>query len=503
MRCRQFAGLLATVAVLVAACGGQQAGGSNTAGASASAIPSSARPAATAPTANAQEKPAAAAAASAAGSASGAPKPAAGGSASAPASSSPDWLVYHGNPGHTGVGPAQPPIAAPRQLWSTALDGAVYGEPLVAGGRVFVVTENDTAYALNIADGKVIWQQHTGEPVPRSALPCGDIDPSGLTATPAIDAAKGLLYAVGRMQPTHHELVAFNLASGQVKFRRTIDPPGADPRYLQERSALTLANGRVYVAFGGNFGDCGPYKGWVLSAPADSGSGNVLSWAVPTQREGAIWAPPGPSLDSNGDLLVAIGNAASTSQFDYGNAVIRLSPDLKIKDYWAPSDWADLSRRDADIGSISPTILQNDQTFQSGKNGAGYLLRTSKLGNIGGELFKSAICRAAFSGTAYAPPMLYVPCSDGLVALRIGSGSFQVAWRASAQASNAAPIVAYGSVWQIDTGGSALLQFDPANGQLRNRVSLPGPSVAHFLTPTAAGGKLFATSGKNVLAFGA
>jgi hypothetical protein len=62
--------------------------------------------------------------------------------------------------------------------------------------------------------------------------------------------------------------------------------------------------------------------------------------------------------------------------------------------------------------------------------------------------------------------------------------------------------VAYGSVWQID-GGGALLQLDPANGQLRNRLPLPGPTGAHFLTPTAAVGKLFATSGKNVLAFGA
>lgn len=393
-------------------------------------------------------------------------------------------------------------MGAPKQLWSTPVDGMVYGEPLVAGGRVYVVTENDTAYALDAGDGKVIWQQHVGDPVPRSALPCGNIDPSGFTATPAIDTAKGLLYAVGRVQPVHHELYAFDLASGQVKFHRPVDPPGADARSLQERGALLTANGRVYVPFGGNFGDCGPYKGWVVSAPPDSASGDLASWAVPTQREGAIWAPPGPVLDANGDLLVATGNAESTTQFDYGNAVVRLSPELKLKDYWAPSDWADLSRRDADIGSISPTILEDDQTFQTGKNGTGYLLRTSKLGNIGGELFKAPVCRAAFGGTAYAPPMLYVPCTDGLVALRIGGGGFQAAWHAAVQASNAPPIVAYGSVWQIDNGAAALLQIDPASGQLRNKLPLPSPAVAHFLTPTAAAGKLLATSSRNVLAFG-
>ena len=411
--------------------------------------------------------------------------------------------MYHGNGQHTGVGPAEPAIATPKQAWSTPVDSVVYGEPLVQGDRVYVVTENDTAFALNASDGKILWQQHIGEPVPRSALPCGNIDPSGMTSTPVLDPASGTLYAVGRLQqPIHHELFAFDASNGSVKFHRTIDPSGADPRYLQQRSALLLSGGRVYVAFGGNFGDCGPYKGWVMAAPAGSGTGDVLSYGVPTQREGAIWAPPGPTLDSNGDLLVAIGNAESTSQFDYGNAVVRLSPDLKEKDYWAPADWAALSARDADVGSISPTIVQNDQVFQSGKNGTGYLLRASKLGNIGGELYKAPICRAAFGGTAYQPPLVYVPCTDGLVALRVGDGSFQTAWHASVQASNAPPVVAYGSVWQID-GSGALLQFDPANGQLRNRTPLPTPVTAHFLTPTAASGKLFVTSGRNVLAFGA
>ncbi|HLQ33909.1 MAG TPA: PQQ-binding-like beta-propeller repeat protein [Chloroflexota bacterium] len=408
--------------------------------------------------------------------------------------------MYHHDPAHSGVGPAEPAMSAPKQVWSVPVDGVVYGQPLVFGGRVFIVTENDTAYALDANDGKVVWQQHVGEPVPRSALPCGNIDPSGFTATPAIDAGKGVLYAAGRLQPAHHELFGFDLASGAVKFRRPVDPPGADSRYLQERSAVMVANDRVYVSFGGNFGDCGPYKGWVVASAPD-GQGNLSSWAVPTQREGGIWAPPGPVLDSNGDLLLAVGNAESTSQFDYGNAVVRLSPDLKLKDYWAPADWAELSRRDADIGSISPAILQNDQTFQSGKNGSGYLLRTSKLGNIGGEAFKATVCRAAFGGTAYQPPMLFVPCTDGLAAVRVGSGSFEVAWHAGAQATNAPPVVAYGSVWQID-GGGALLQLNPATGQVRNRAALPTPVTAHFLSPAAAGGKLFVTSGKNVIAFG-
>src|SRR5581483_12215115 len=147
-------------------------------------------------------------------------------------------------------------------------------------------------------------------------------------------------------------------------------------------------------------------------------------------------------------------------------------------------------------------VVDDNQVFQSGKNGFGYLLNAGKLGQVGGEAFKSQICSGAFSGTAYQSPMLYVPCTDGLVALRIGSGSFDVAWHTQTRGTPTAPIVAYGSIWQIEPNAPALLQLDPASGQQKTSSPLPGPSVAHFLTPTAAGGKLFATSGPNVLAFG-
>jgi outer membrane protein assembly factor BamB len=501
--------LVLAACVLLTGCGGA-------AGAPASpAAPASAKPAvpASAPasaSAVTSAKPAASASAPAVA------KPAASASTAASTSVSPqatgDWLVYHGNGMHTGVGPSDPALASPKQLWSTPVDGVVYAEPLVAGNRVYVVTENDTAYALDAGSGHAVWQKHVGTPVPGSSLPCGNIDPSGFTATPAIDAGRKELYAVGRFQPTHHELWAFDLDTGNEKYHRTIDPPGIDPRYLQVRSAVALAGGNVYTSFGGNWGDCGPYKGAVVGAKEGDPTGQAISFIVPTQREGAIWATPGPSIDSNGDLLVATGNAASAGDFDYANAVIRLGQDLKMKDYWAPSNWKALSASDTDVGSTSPAILQDDQTFQIGKGGVGYLLKTDKLGNIGGELYQNKICNAAFGGDAYQAPVLYVPCSrpagaagvggggDTLTALRVSAGRFDVAWQA--QGSYQSPIVAYGSVWSINTGTGTLLQLSPADGSVQNRLQLPTPVTAHFLTPTANGGKIFVTSGRNVLAFG-
>jgi outer membrane protein assembly factor BamB len=422
------------------------------------------------------------------------------GASPAQASDSGDWLTYHGDAARSGRGPDTPVVDTLGSLWSAPLDGEVYAEPLVASSKVIVATENDSVFALDFATGEVIWQQQVGEPVPRTSLPCGNIDPSGMTSTPVIDPAAGLVYAAGRMQPTHHELIAFDLATGAIRFRQSIDPPGADPRALQQRGALTLANGRVYVPFGGLFGDCGAYTGWVVSVPAD-GQGDSQFWGVPTAKGGAVWAPSGGALDANGNLFVSTGNAASNNEFDYGNAVVALSPDLQLAGVWAPEDWAALSRSDTDIGSIGPVLLGNGRLFQSGKNGTGYLLDPGSLGGVGGQLFTGSICSGQTTGGAAVQlPFIYVACGGRNVALSLDGDSFSVAWQSAA---GNAPIVAYGSVWSIDTGSAQLFQLDPQSGAVRQRYSLGGRVVAHFVTPTAAGGELIVPAGQGVAAFGA
>ena len=77
------------------------------------------------------------------------------------------WTVYHGNPQGTGVAPSVTSVNLSARVWtSPALDGQLYGEPLVSDGRVFVATENDTVYALSPTTGAVVWSTHLGTPVP-------------------------------------------------------------------------------------------------------------------------------------------------------------------------------------------------------------------------------------------------------------------------------------------------------------------------------------------------
>jgi outer membrane protein assembly factor BamB len=304
-----------------------------------------------------------------------------------------------------------------------------------------------------------------------------------------------VVYAV-TFQSFEHRLVALDLSTGGVRWQRGIDPPSADPRTHQQRAALALSHGRVYVAYGGLYGDCGDYHGWVLGAPAAGPTGQVLAYRVPAGREGAIWAPSGPAVDGAGNLYVATGNGSSTSSFDFGNAVIQLTSTLRPSAFFAPANAPALSGADLDLGSTGPLLLPGSRAFIVGKTGVGYLLSTLRLGGIGHPLASRGLCGAAFGGDAYARGTIYVPCTDGIVAVRVSGDQLQPVW--SQAATTLPPILAGPGLWAV--GGGALYQLDPRSGSVR--FSAPIGDPAHFATPAASGGRVFVAADGKVYAFG-
>ena len=124
-----------------------------------------------------------------------------------------NWTTYHGDNARTGDGPSSNFTSIQLAWKSTRLDGSVYAEPLILGNAVFVATEGDTVYSLDAGTGTVLWQTHLGTPVPGGQLPCGDINPSGVTGTPVIDASTETLYVVAFVS-LHHVLFALDLRSG-------------------------------------------------------------------------------------------------------------------------------------------------------------------------------------------------------------------------------------------------------------------------------------------------
>jgi outer membrane protein assembly factor BamB len=426
----------------------------------------------------------------------------------------PAWTSYDHDGGRSATDPDSASPVTPTPAWpaATPLDGEVFSQPLVAGSRVYVATENDTVYALDAATGTVLWRRSVGTAVPSTDLPCGDISPTvGITSTPVIDAQSGRIYVVAddiSSGSAHHRLVALNLSDGSVVagFPVAADPPGADPLAILQRASLALTGGRIVIPYGGNAGDCGTYHGWLVSEP-ESGAGTPNTFEVNPgagEHGGAIWGSGGaPAVDGAGDILVSTGNGFGSTAPDYQESVLALDPTLHLLASWTPTNWLALDNSDQDMGSAQPVLLPGGLLFEIGKDGVGRLLATTP-GAIT-QVFSATACPSGggFGSSLYRAGVIYVPCSKGLVALALTTGanpSFTALPGFSAPpGATGPPIFAGGRVWSTGWRSSQLLYgLDPSTGAVSSQ-SAPG-TFHHFATPSAGGGRLFVAAGSTVSA---
>jgi outer membrane protein assembly factor BamB len=410
------------------------------------------------------------------------------------------WPTYGRDVARSGVAAG---VAAPGPLnvsWRVHLDGAVYGQPLLVGTMVIAATENDSIYGLDQATGKLAWRTHVGTPVPLSDLPCGNIDPLGITGTPVYDTANGLVYAVAETSGYHHVLVGVSARDGSVQVERDIPAPDGQPRYDQQRPALTIGAGRVYVAFGGLAGDCGPYRGSVVGIPL-SGSGPMISYVVPTPREGAVWATGGPVTGPDGTMYVSVGNGSETStSFDDSDSVTALSPGLHRTGVFAPSSWRHDNDNDLDLGSTQPALLPGGMLLADGKSGTAYLVKAAHLGGVGGQVAQAEVC-PAYGQAAVQGSIVYEPCErGGLAAVNTAGNTITVRWRGPASAWGS-PVLGGGAVWVTDWKAGTLYELDQATGATRASLNL-GTTLPHFSSMSMTGGHAFLGTMEGVVAVG-
>ena len=420
------------------------------------------------------------------------------------------WTVYHGSLAGTGAARTGPVSTARRAWTSSRLDGELYGEPLISGGRVYAATENDTVYALSAATGAVAWSAHLARPVPAGALPCGDIMPVvGITGTPVIDAARDEIFVVAdelRHGRPAHVLTGLSAATGRVELARDVDPPGAQVTALLQRTGLTLAGGRVVFGFGGNDGDCPRYRGHVMAAP-ESGSGPVRDYTVDSgagDSQGAVWmGGAAPAVGSRGEVLVTAGNGSVRTgrhRYDHSDSVLELSPSMRMIQFFAPVTWPADNASDLDL-STEPALLPGGLVLAAGKSDTVYLLRAARLGGIGGQLAElHGACGGVIDGGfAVQGGTAYLPCAAGVLAVRAAASpaALRTVWKSAA--GGGPPIVAGGLVWTISQAGT-LSGLDPATGAVRQRAQL-GYVANHFPTPAAAGRLLVAAAARRVIAF--
>ena len=334
------------------------------------------------------------------------------------------------------------------KLFTCAVDGAVYTQPLwvpglsIAGGThnvIFVATQHDSVFAFDADASPCVtyWQvnlldtQHGGTSGETSIFwndvgcQCyvGDIWPEvGVTGTPVIDPSTNTIYMVSSSQINspgtfYQRLHALDLATGNERSSAPVTIAASVPgttvdfsaQMQNQRLSLVLNQGVVYVGWSSHE-DAGPWYGWFMGYTAYNPSSSsslqqvVVFNSTPNSGEGGIWAAGGaPAIDDNGSLYVATGNgvfdeAASPSDNDYGDSVLKLTPlqgntpngtGLNVADYFTPEDQSCLYSTDSDLGAGGPVLLPDQNTsgipphllVQIGKEGIVYLVNRDNMGH--------------------------------------------------------------------------------------------------------------------------
>jgi outer membrane protein assembly factor BamB len=179
------------------------------------------------------------------------------------------------------------------------VSGNVFASPLFVDGTpgVFVIaTENNQISVLNETTGRPVWQRTYGTPAGRTGAGCGNISPLGITGTPVIDPAKRTIYfdaATGTTTTiTDHLIHAVSLDDGSERpgwpvSSKSVSDGGErfNPVLHNQRSALALVNGILYVSYSGHLGDCGNYRGWLFGIDTSTPT-NIRTFKTGATRGG-------------------------------------------------------------------------------------------------------------------------------------------------------------------------------------------------------------------------
>ena len=361
--------------------------------------------------------------------------------------------LWHYDTSRTGLNPNEASLAPSNvsaqtfgKLFSYQVDGYVYGTPLIMSNItvngamhnvMYVATEHDSVYAFdsdNPGNGTPLWQTsllQTGE----TPMTDGPIQPyQGVTSTPVIDPSTNTIYVVSAQTAagaSTFRLNALDITTGLPKYGSPVtitaevygtnsdasknnDEDELNTSCVQ-RAALLVANGNVYIGFGG----C--HSGWLLSynettlaqtgmfdmSPDYDGEGQYAS-------AGGVWmGGGGPIVDANGNIYIVTGNGPfdpvtvpTTSPANptsppvtpagaWADSVLKFDKTpsngmLVLDDYFTPADYQFMDCNDSDLAAggllMVPSLsgAPGPQLVAGGKMGKLYFLNSANLGKENG-----------------------------------------------------------------------------------------------------------------------
>jgi hypothetical protein len=458
----------------------------------------------------------------------------------------------------------------------------------------FIATENDSVYAFDAdsnggADASPLWHVSlidaahgatSGETTVPTASDLGtndnylstaDIVPQvGITGTPVIDPSTNTMYVVAKSTISgttyFQRLHALDITTGQEKFGGPIQIAAQiagngngssggvlnfDLKWENNRPGLLLLNGILYIGFGSH-GDNGPWHGWILSYNA-ANLHQISALCISPNGEGAgVWQGgaalaadvPDPVNHPYGRMFVTTGNGTydATTPFangmDYGDSDIRVDLTngvLTIQDAFTPSNQANLSSADKDLGSGGAVLIPTqtgahpNELAQVGKLGTIYLVDRDNMGGysttsdnivqeFGTEIGGIWGMPAYWNGNVY-----FWGASDNLKAFSIADDNLSAGPVSTGpdQSGFPAPTPAISSngttngiVWAIQTdnylssGNATLRAYDATNvatefyNSSQNASRDVAPISTKFVVPTIANGKVYVTGSGTVSVYG-
>jgi hypothetical protein len=466
------------------------------------------------------------------------------------------------------------------------VDGQIYAQPLYAtnlavGSRsrnvVYVATEHDSVYAFDAGavPCEQIWTRSlldavAGEtPVPSGDVVGSDILPEiGITGTPVIDRAGGALYLVARTAKIvgsrlryAHWLHALDLATGADKFGGPVEIAASvqgvgdgnngqgrvifDPLLENQRAALQLVGGKLYIAFTGHAPASG-YHGWLLVYDAASLAQADAFNITPDASRGGIAAAP--SADASGGIYVATGQGAfdATASLllrrNFSQTLLKLQPSPLViadaaRDTFTPSNQDVLTFQRADFASTGAVVLPDQigaphprLAIVGGTHGVLYLANRDDLGGFAPSgpdrvLQSLNLGRGIYGTPAYWQNILYVAAAgDALKAFSLAGGTLAGVPSSQSRAIigglGASPVVSSsggsgGIVWLLDASGAdsspaqpaVLRAYDATNlarelyNSSLNPADLAGPAVP-LAVPTVANGRVYVGTQSELTVYG-
>jgi hypothetical protein len=417
------------------------------------------------------------------------------------------------------------------KIFTLQVDGDVYAQPLFLGGVeipgkgrhdvLFIATEHDSVYAFDAYGNPStpLWQasflKNGFTTVPARDANCPFISPEiGITSTPVIDPDTGTLYVLARTKDRSgflenvyaQRLHALAVTTGAEKFggpveiRASMTGSGTgsssgklsfNPLRDNPRAALLLNRGNVYLTWASAC-DVGPYHGWVMAYSAGSLKQEAVFNASPDADDSGIWeGDTGPAADKAGNIFLATGNGrfdAANGGRDYGDSLLKLNGEsLKLSDYFAPYNAANLDANDSDLGSGGPMLLPDQSgayphlAVVEGKGGVLYLVNRDHMGHWqpGNNIHAvqtMAVPNGVFGSTAYWNHYVYVLSDgdalrqfaviDGKLSPKAASGFPGVSATPTLSANGLADGLVWllrSKVWNAPDQPAALYAYDAAN----------------------------------------